>query len=293
MNYQTDKFGRLKDLVRQHSPEEGINLTSIEYFGTFKTTTTQSRHPHIDVPAIFIVLQGKKLCYVGEKIYDYSAGNAMVMFFPMAVEVEYVEASLEKPFLAVGIGIDLSRMADVLLKLDRIEGAVAKPDSVNASGVLTIPLKDCLIDAFIRLFDSLPDPRDASMLWEAIFDEIYYRILSSDRGGDLRYLLQQSGDIQRISRAVDYIHQNVEQPLSVEKLAELVHMSRTTFFENFKDVMHISPLQYAKSVKLDRAQSLIKEGKKANEAGYLVGYNSPAQFSREYKRHFGFAPTAT
>jgi AraC-like DNA-binding protein len=57
--------------------------------------------------------------------------------------------------------------------------------------------------------------------------------------------------------------------------------------------MHISPLQYAKSVKLDKAHSLIKEGKKANEAGYLVGYNSPAQFSREYKRHFGFSPSAT
>jgi AraC-like DNA-binding protein len=58
-------------------------------------------------------------------------------------------------------------------------------------------------------------------------------------------------------------------------------------------VMHISPLQYAKSVKLGKAHTLIKEGKKANEAGYLVGYNCPAQFSREYKRHFGFAPSAT
>lgn len=57
--------------------------------------------------------------------------------------------------------------------------------------------------------------------------------------------------------------------------------------------MHLSPLQYAKSVKLFKAQTLIKEGRKANEAGYLVGYNSPSQFSREYKRHFGFAPSAT
>jgi AraC-like DNA-binding protein len=76
-------------------------------------------------------------------------------------------------------------------------------------------------------------------------------------------------------------------------LADLVHMSRSAFFDKFKDVMHVSPLQYAKSVKLHTAQMLIQEGKKANEAGYLVGYNSPAQFSREYKRHFGFAPSAT
>jgi AraC-like DNA-binding protein len=57
--------------------------------------------------------------------------------------------------------------------------------------------------------------------------------------------------------------------------------------------MHISPLQYAKSVKLHKAQALIQEGKRAAEAGYLVGYNSPSQFSREYKRHLGFAPSAT
>ena len=54
-----------------------------------------------------------------------------------------------------------------------------------------------------------------------------------------------------------------------------------------------SDLADRESIKLDRAQTLIREGKKANEAAYLVGYNSPAQFSREYKRHFGFAPSAT
>jgi AraC-like DNA-binding protein len=57
--------------------------------------------------------------------------------------------------------------------------------------------------------------------------------------------------------------------------------------------MHVSPLRCAKSVKLFRAQILIREGKRAKEAGYLVGYNSPAQFSREHKRNFGFSPSAT
>jgi transcriptional regulator GlxA family with amidase domain len=92
---------------------------------------------------------------------------------------------------------------------------------------------------------------------------------------------------------VEHIHQNIDQPVSVEGLANMVHMGQTSFYENFKKVMHMSPLKYAKSIKLGRAQALIREGKKANEAGFLVGYNSPAQFSREYKRHFGFAPSAT
>jgi AraC-like DNA-binding protein len=92
---------------------------------------------------------------------------------------------------------------------------------------------------------------------------------------------------------MEHIRQNLDKPVSVDELANMVHMSRPSLYENFRAVMHISPLQYAKSVQLDRAHTLIKEGKKANEAGYLVGYNNPAPFSREYKRHFGFSPCAT
>jgi AraC-like DNA-binding protein len=154
-------------------------------------------------------------------------------------------------------------------------------------------LSDSLLDPFIRLFESLSTPTDAAMLGDSIVDEIYYRLLSDERGGELRFLLQQRGQIQLIAKAVEHIHQNLDKPVSVDELAKMVHMSRPTFYENFRAVMHISPLQYAKSMKLCRAQALIKEGKKANEAGYLVGYNSPSQFSREYKRHFGYAPSAT
>jgi AraC-like DNA-binding protein len=293
MAYQTDKLEKLVTLVEQHSQQEGVNLTRVESLGTFKASTTQGRSPAVDQPAIVIVGQGEKHCYVGNKKFDYSVGNALVMFYPMPVEVEIVKASPDKPFLAAGVRIDLGRMADVLLRIDRIEGAVAKPDSVDPSGLFSVPLNDRLLDPTIRLFESLANPRDAAMLGDAIVDEIYYRVLCDERGGALRILLQQRGQIQRISKAAAYIHRNLDKPVSVEQLADMVYMSRTSFYENFRDVMHLSPLQYAKSVKLHKAQALIQEGKNASEAGYLVGYNSPSQFSREYKRHFGFAPSAT
>ena len=85
----------------------------------------------------------------------------------------------------------------------------------------------------------------------------------------------------------------MSEVVSVDELAGIVNMSTSGFRKTFREVMHMPPLQYAKSIKLNRAQTLIREGKNANEAGYMVGYNSPAQFSREYKRHFGFAPSAT
>jgi AraC-like DNA-binding protein len=289
----TREFERLVELVDQHSPQEGVNLFPRGDVGTFKASATLDRTPMVDAPAVWVVVQGRKVCYVGGREYDYSPGNVVTMFYPLAVEYEIVQASPEAPLLVAGVGIDLGRMAEVLLRLDRFDGAAAKPVSVDPSAVLSFPLNGNLLDAFVRLFESLSNPRDAAMLGDAIVEEIYYRLLSGERGGELRYLLQQRGQIQMISRAVAHIHENVDKPVSVNELARMTHMSRPTFYENFRAVMHISPLQYAKSVKLSRAQTLIREGKKAHEAGYLVGYNSPSQFSREYKRHFGYAPSAT
>ena len=293
MSYQQNKFEQFLTLIEQHSPQEELNYSMIENVGTLKSSMPQRRHPTCDPPVILIVGQGKKSCFVGGKKYDFKAGDVMVLFYPMAMETEIVEANPDKPFLAAGVALDLGRLADILLRIDRMDGVVAKPDSSNPSNIFSIPLSDNLLDPFIRLFKLLSNPRDATFLADSIIDEIYYRLLSDERGNELRFLLQQRGEIQRISKAVEYIHENLGQAISVEQLAEMVHMGKTTFYENFKSVMHLTPLQYAKSVKLYEAQKLIAEGKNASEAGYLVGYKSPAQFSREYKRHFGFAPSAT
>ena len=92
---------------------------------------------------------------------------------------------------------------------------------------------------------------------------------------------------------VEYVHQHLDQPVSVDDLADIVNMSSSGFHKKFKQVMHLPPLQYAKAIKLNRAQTYIMDGKSVTEASYMVGYNNLAQFSREYKRRFGFAPSAT
>lgn len=53
----------------------------------------------------------------------------------------------------------------------------------------------------------------------------------------------------------------------------------------------MSPLQYQKRLRLGEAQRLmLTEGKDVAAAAYAVGYESPTQFSREYKQLFGDAP---
>lgn len=84
--------------------------------------------------------------------------------------------------------------------------------SWHRSGIFSIPLNDNLLDPFIRLFEALSNPMDAASLGELIMDGIYFRLLNDEWVGELRYLLQQSGKIQRPSRAVEYIHRNLDKP---------------------------------------------------------------------------------
>ena len=121
MNYQIHKLEKLAGFVEQYTPQEGINFTTVKSLGTYRASTTQGRAPEIDIPAIVIVVQGKKACYMGDQTHIYEAGKVLVGFYPIPVETEIVEATPEEPYLAVGVALDMSRMADLLLRIDRVD----------------------------------------------------------------------------------------------------------------------------------------------------------------------------
>lgn len=278
-------------LVFKYAPDDGMHPTTIEKLGVFRESEPHSLKPRLYDPFIIFLAQGRKRVRLGDVSYEYNPGHFLVTLAPIPVECQVIEASPESPLAGIGIALDRQRMLQVLMKMDQAEPPSEIPGNTDPSGIFIAPLNDRLLEAAIRLLKSLHDPCEATIVGEAAIDEIYFRILREERGGALTHLLQQRGQIQQIARAVDHVHQNLSQPVSVEELAGLVNMSSSGFHQKFKEVMHLSPLQYAKRVKLNRAQAHIREGTNVSQAGYLVGYNSPAQFSREYKRHFGIAPS--
>ncbi|MEM7119172.1 MAG: AraC family transcriptional regulator [Chloroflexota bacterium] len=289
MNNQLALLERLEQVGQQ----EGVNSTSLDNIVVVRESEPHAGIQTVYEPFLVAVGKGVKYCYVGEQKYEYRAGSGLVVLLPMPVQTEIVGATPDNPFLAAVMALNLDRLSDLLLQIERAEGFPKQPTMEDMSGIFSLSLTDDLIRPILRLFEAMESVRDTAVLSPLILDEIHYRLLCHEQGAALRTLLHQRGHIQRITRAVDHIHQNLDKPVSVAALAEMVHMSRATFYEHFKTVMHVSPLQYAKSMKLFEARKFIQAGKNASEAGYLVGYNSPAQFSREYKRHFGYTPSAT
>ncbi|MBT3055944.1 MAG: AraC family transcriptional regulator [Candidatus Thiodiazotropha sp. (ex Codakia orbicularis)] len=290
---QDTRLAELAQLIRKHAPDNGLYQTALHQLLLFRESEMHGREAVVYEPALIIAAQGRKYVYLDGTRYEYSAGNFLALFMPMAVECEMIGVSESEPMLAVGVRLDRHRLAKLLLKMDGAGQSSAKPQISSTSGIFTSPVKDSLLDATIRLLRTLDDPVETTVLGESILDEIYYRILSDEQGGALKVLLRQQGQIQQISKAVEHLNKNLDKNVSVDDLAGLVGMSSSGFHKKFKEVMHVSPLQYTKLIRLNKAKAYIMEGKNVSEAGYLVGYNSPAQFSREYKRQFGVSPSAT
>jgi AraC-like DNA-binding protein len=91
-----------------------------------------------------------------------------------------------------------------------------------------------------------------------------------------------------------HIESQYTENLSVDRLAAEANMSVSAFHHNFKAVTSTSPLQYLKTYRLHKARMLmIHDGMKASAAAMRVGYESPSQFSREFKRYFRMTPGKT
>lgn len=283
----------LAEKIKSHAQEDLFLQLPVDGACVFRIKHTHSPIPTLYKPMICLIAQGSKNCHIGENTFNYSAGDIFINFLPMPVETEVIKASDDKPLLSAAMHINLVKLADMILKIERAEPKQAIHQLSTASSIVTGPAPDELIELFGKLLDVSHNPMDAEILGESITDEIYYRLLTSHYGVELRILLNQYGQIQPISRAVNYIHENMDKTFQISELAEMTNMSKTTFFNAFKKIMHVAPNQYIKSTKLRKAQLFLIQGMQANEASYKVGYNSFSQFSREYKRLFGYSPSET
>jgi AraC-like DNA-binding protein len=289
LNAKLAEFARLIDEL---ACREGSNATVLDRLFTFRCSTPHERKSLIYEPMLVFAAQGHKRLYLEDRQFEYGAGQFMALFVPMAFECELHGVSPEQPMLGMAIRLDRQRITELLSRLPQASDQQNLASTHSQSGVLSAAIDGKLLDAAIRLLQTAAEPIEASVLGDAIIDEIYYRAICGRHGCALGALLQHQGQIGQIARAVELLHDNLERSVPIEELAAEVNMSTSGFHKKFKQVMHVSPLQYTKLVRLNRARALLLDGHSVSDAGFRVGYNSSAQFSREYKRQFGSVPSA-
>jgi transcriptional regulator GlxA family with amidase domain len=148
-----------------------------------------------------------------------------------------------------------------------------------------------LINACSRMMDLLDTPRDTSFFGKLIQREIVYRLLQGSLGARLRAIATFETKCHRTAKTVVWLRSNYEKPLYVEGLATIAGMSRSTLHPHFHALTAMSPLQFQKQLRLHAArQRMLTSELDAASAAFEVGYESPSQFNREYRRFFGRPP---
>ena len=146
-------------------------------------------------------------------------------------------------------------------------------------------------DALLRYLHHCDSPEARRLLAPITAREIHARLLLGPHAEALQRLLWIETSASRIFEATRAIQADLARPLKVGELAQQVGMSSSAFFEHFKAVTGTSPLQYQKDLRLLRAREALRgTNDRISDIAFAVGYESPAQFSREYARKFGVPP---
>ncbi len=238
-------------------------------------------------PSICLVAQGAKRILLNEEEYIYDANNFLITAVGLPVVYSIIEASREVPLLGVVLQLDLRVAAELML-----DNSLKIPATSQSSRGMTVSrISAPLLGSILRMIELLDSPDDIQILAPLIQKEILYRLLLGEQGAHLRQIVSSGSQSSQIARAISWLRGNYTQALKIDDLARQVGMSTSTFHHHFRTLTAMSPLQYLKMMRLNEARRLmIMERLDATSAAFEVGYESPSQFSREYRRQFGSPP---
>lgn len=282
-----EQIDQLATLVAELNDREGSSATTITGLYLTKLSTTTVPRNTVEEPVFCIVAQGTKNAFLYDEQYMYDRGTYLVVSLDLPVVGQIIEASAAKPFLGISMSLDFAEISSLIVEAGLAPLSDAKPQR----GMAVYRLDDDVLDAVLRLTRLLKTPDRVPILAPLIRREIFYTLLLSDKHGMLRRMAAENSHMQRIATGVGWLRKNATRPIRMDELAREVHMSTSTMHTWFKAVTNMSPLQFQKQLRLLEARRmLLADSTDAATVSYQVGYESPSQFSREYRRLFGLPP---
>ncbi len=276
----------LRILIERHARPD--MTTAIE--GVMMSRHERSEpHPAMSGSVMALIAQGRKQIALGDRVYLYGAGQYLIASIDMPVTGQFIDATPERPALGCGLILQPAAIAELLLEAG---GDGRQQMSGTPSGMVVSDASPDLVDAVVRLLRLLDKPRDAAMLAPLVKREILWRLINGEQGAAVRQLGLADSNLSHVARAVRWIRDNYSEAFRVDDIASLVGMSTSAFYRSFQAVTAMSPIQFQKQIRLQAARLMLaaRPGDVAG-VGFEVGYESPSQFSREYRRLFGAPPS--
>ncbi len=279
----------LKDLAFKFATQAGLSQTNINGLELYRLDKPYPRTSIVAQSAICFILQGEKILYIGEKQHIYNSKKFLIGTVNMPIESEVREATADNPYLGIILRIDPFIVSDLLLEIGKDESIKLKhnTDTLLGSSYMNEDIEDCLF----RLLKVADDSLKSKMLAKSIMRELYFYVLISEQGYTLRNSLANNANAHKMAPVIQYLVDNFKETIEIKDLAKNSGMSKSALYDNFKEATSLSPIQFVKQLRIHNAHKMLLEGESAAKSAFESGYSSQSQFSREFKRYFGYSPS--
>ncbi|WP_092712791.1 AraC family transcriptional regulator [Rhizobium multihospitium] len=281
-----DEGSRRRELVELAgllAPSQGYNPTALAGVRILRTEAVLHDVPVLYKPGAVFVLQGRKQGMLEGEVYLYDEEHYLAVSVPVPFRMES-SASAERPLLAVYVEFDMLLAAEIA---SDVGARRSVPTAGKARSLISSRMEPMIEDVVLRLLRALSDPVEIAVMGAGILRELHYRVLVGPQGGAMISALQQQGISGKIVRSLARLRETYSSEISVVALAREAGMSVPSYHVHFKALTGSSPMQYVKAMRLHEARLMIaRQSGTIAEVAASVGYVSPAQFSRDFKRHF-------
>jgi AraC-like DNA-binding protein len=282
----TKALDELRSLIARHAGPNPQPLRAMPHVILARDPTPTPSCPHIVEPVFSVVAQGAKRVNVADRSLAYGVGQFLVVTVDMPVDAGVVEATADAPFLGFGMALKPDVIASLLL-----EAGTSRTIDEDRPGIAVSDLTPDLLDPVVRLVRLLDRPADIPVLAAAIEREILWRLINGPQGAIVRQIGIADSRMAQIGRAIRWLRHHFAEVIRIEELAAIAGMSVTSLHRHFRIVTAMTPIQYQKQLRLQTARArLMSAQEDVAQVGFAVGYDSPSQFSREYRRMFGKPP---
>jgi AraC-like DNA-binding protein len=276
---------KMARLVENYS--EGITETTVPDLSVIRCNRQTSFEPGVITPSFCIIVQGRKRVYLGEEILEYSDGDSLSSLIAIPASGMVVGATKENPYLGLKIELSLHEIASIVTEAGL---KFEQTDNSPRVGAFVGKASQDILEIFLKMLQLLEKPEEVYVS-KLLKKEMIFRLLTGEYGHLFfqKALFDQTAN--GVGRVIEWIRRNYASGFSIDELARSYGMSVSALHHKFKSITTMSPLQYQKQLRLQEARRLLVSGQMdATTAALEVGYESPSQFNREYRRLFGLPP---
>jgi len=278
---------QLADKISKVIGDAAERSTHIPGLTLYRNIAPTAPNPCTYEPSLLVIPQGEKRVDLGRQSYRFGQSTFLLTSIELPIVSQVSVASAATPFLAFFLKLDMGMVREVV----HCEEFQVRTPRCEVLGMVIGELTEALLSPCLRMVDLLATPEDVPFLSKLLQREIIYRLLQGTQGNRLRSVATLGNQSHKTAKAVTWLRENFEKPLNVDQLASMAGMSRSTLHHHFRDLTAMSPLQFQKQLRLQAARrKMLTDELDAARAAFEVGYESPSQFNREYKRFFGRPP---